>query len=293
MSSSPEVLSLIQILRRAVQLRPDWRSQINLAIGRLENEQSVGDEPNSLLKALQNVVATIVGGEPSSFQHCGALAVKTKDWKASAVLVAPGLMLTAGHLINGLLVNIGATSVLEVRTLKTAVTDETLLSGPEVIGGEFIVHPTFKEFGKPDIGAFRLERDARAELAELATDDEMKKATKVVLAGFGLDDSNSAGTQRQVEVDIQYMKGGAMGPHHEIAKKLKGFEPDNEFVAGFGFKGACHGDSGGPAYIMMDGKPKLAGIISGGNDNCDGLTIITRIDTQRKWILDQIKESIN
>lgn len=53
-------------------------------------------------------------------------------------------------------------------------------------------------------------------------------------------------------------------------------------------KGACHGDSGGPAYLTVNGELKLWGVTSRGykdpNDHCSEFAIYTNINTWTSWI---------
>ena len=51
---------------------------------------------------------------------------------------------------------------------------------------------------------------------------------------------------------------------------------------------SCNGDSGGPAYILVDGGRKVAGLTSrateGATNPCGEGGIYTRVDTQREFI---------
>ncbi|CAN5951503.1 unnamed protein product [Sphagnum jensenii] len=47
--------------------------------------------------------------------------------------------------------------------------------------------------------------------------------------------------------------------------------------------GACHGDSGGPAYVLIDNHPYLFGITSRGGGNCDETVIYTKISAYADW----------
>jgi endonuclease G len=81
-------------------------------------------------------------------------------------------------------------------------------------------------------------------------------------------------------------------------EKKYGFESDYEFVAGGEGYDSCNGDSGGPAYIIVDGQRKVAGLTSRGIKStfrpCGDGGIYTRPDAHKDF-LDQIayKFSIN
>jgi secreted trypsin-like serine protease len=48
--------------------------------------------------------------------------------------------------------------------------------------------------------------------------------------------------------------------------------------------GACNGDSGGPAYILVNGQLQLFGITSRGNVTCDVFAVYTNILAHQKFI---------
>jgi len=49
---------------------------------------------------------------------------------------------------------------------------------------------------------------------------------------------------------------------------------------------ACFGDSGGPAFLAIDGVERLAGIVSSGDASCAGTVHLTRVDAYRAAFLD-------
>ncbi len=50
-------------------------------------------------------------------------------------------------------------------------------------------------------------------------------------------------------------------------------------------EGRCFGDSGGPALVIgADGKPAVAGVLSGGDPRCAGSDVFARIDVVSSWL---------
>jgi secreted trypsin-like serine protease len=67
-------------------------------------------------------------------------------------------------------------------------------------------------------------------------------------------------------------------------------DPATEFAAGAPFldRDSCNGDSGGPAYVQVDGEWHLAGATSRATASslrpCGDGGIYTRIDAYEEWI---------
>ena len=86
------------------------------------------------------------------------------------------------------------------------------------------------------------------------------------------DDSTGAGTLRVVDVSISDAK---YSKTEVLLDQTQG-------------KGACHGDSGGPAFIKTKENLKLWGVTSrgsgSGENDCSGYSIYTRINSYTRWI---------
>jgi secreted trypsin-like serine protease len=98
----------------------------------------------------------------------------------------------------------------------------------------------------------------------------------VELAGYGIKDgeeNSGAGILRSVEAKI----------------KEASFSETEILIDQTNQKGACHGDSGGPAFVKLaDGKLLYWGITSRGygpnGKDCEGYSIYTKVMPFRKWI---------
>lgn len=105
----------------------------------------------------------------------------------------------------------------------------------------------------------------------------LKNGAAVVLAGYGISDGvkkTGAGVLRQVMTTISNVQ-------------FSQTELQLEQRAGHG---ACHGDSGGPAYILSGNTYYLWGITSRGDqdkkDQCNVFSIYTNLPVYYKWIKD-------
>jgi MYXO-CTERM domain-containing protein len=179
----------------------------------------------------------------------------------SGVLVAPRLVLTAGHCIRDL----------------TPEEDVVVLLGVDALDPVDVASVTnfapFPEFcgdcthGRFDLGYLLLEQTVSLPdgFPPLITDQEnwdavMQEGRLLTVIGFGQtadgepseEDHLGVGLKREVELELQRFG-----------------ETGLDFRAGGGGEGTCHGDSGGPAMVQLpDGRYAVAGVLSAGFGGC-------------------------
>lgn len=109
----------------------------------------------------------------------------------------------------------------------------------------------------------------------LSSVDALKKDVKVILAGYGITNGvthEGAGTLRAAAVKI-------------LDPKISVSEVELDQRNG---QGACHGDSGGPAYIYKNGQYLLWGVTSRGyqdpKNDCTQFSIYTNALGYADWI---------
>lgn len=223
----------------------------------------------------------IIGGERvQSGDPVGVSTVGLYDKKAKALctgtLIGEQIILTAGHCVdpnsNDLVVYFGT---------NFKQPDPNLVR--KVI--KAVVHPSYNTSRGEDIGDVALVRfeglpPQGFKPAPLLKDFiGVLKNTRVVVAGYGLDWSwivkAGSGILRTVELRIQdpfFSKTEMM-----IDQSIR--------------KGICSGDSGGPAYLNINGTLFVVGVASRGDSipipltpNCFIMSIFTRVDAYANWI---------
>ncbi|MBS1972362.1 MAG: trypsin-like serine protease [Bdellovibrionales bacterium] len=116
----------------------------------------------------------------------------------------------------------------------------------------------------------------------LPKEQELKAQQTVTLAGFGLTDGvHNVQTDKLLKVDIPIAD-----PNYSRSEML---------VDSGNGKGPCHGDSGGPAYVTINGQHYVAGTTSRADSKtdplgqCIGDTVYTKVQPYLTWIANSMK----
>ena len=243
------------------------------------------------------VLARITGGVEVNDEHPDccligqSFANHTLGWFCSGALIHPRIVVTAGHCHQP--------PETTINTVALGADDQNKLGGAEIVSVKrAVVHPLYtqtRQFG--DMTVLILRTDAKTTPVAVASSEEVGAATKTLLVGFGNDDLASTkgfGRKRKVEVDITAVRRKPTDDFDTLETQL-GFESDLEFVAGGEGFDSCNGDSGGPAYIMVDGVKKLAGLTSRATETathpCGDGGIYTRVDRQLEFITETAKKA--
>ena len=193
----------------------------------------------------------------------------------TGVLVAPDVVLTAGHCIGG------------IQTVKLDAADYRD-KGEEIEVVDTIEHTN--SWNTFDAAVLILAEEARTEPRIIATDclleDHYADGASVTMTGWGAKDQNG------VQYDTLLRAGTTQVVDHDCSDINKGcnsqVSPGGELRAGGNGADACFGDSGGPLYLHTPSGDFLIGLTSRGYTqstvNCGEGTIYVRADAILDWV---------
>jgi secreted trypsin-like serine protease len=133
--------------------------------------------------------------------------------------------------------------------------------------------------------------------------------TQVSVMGYGTTDTNSddSGTLREAQtevVDVELFSGFRITSPKAIEKEQDSSPTFNQalFALNEEKSGPCHGDSGGPSYLIQNGKALLVGITAStyGSDSlhapiptCHAFAVETLVSPYISWLADQLSTHLS
>lgn len=205
------------------------------------------------------------------------VAVLGDDASCTGTLIAPDVVLTAGHCIE-----------IPPKWVLVDVVDMRHPAGGEVIDVKSAhAYPDWEH--TYDVGVLVLQHVAKPKpraIASACTAEPLLAARKpVTVIGFGL--TSPSGTDDNTELhqaQLPILDPTCAGdPTCEAAVR-----PNGEFTAGGRGTDSCFGDSGGPAMLDTKDGPVLAGVVSRGlvlpGAPCGNGGVYVRADKVAPWI---------
>ncbi|KYG67787.1 serine protease [Bdellovibrio bacteriovorus] len=194
----------------------------------------------------------------------------------TGTLIAPNLVLTAAHCIDPTSDKMVVLFGQEFKNADASQLRRVVKKVQHKFYGEMKAEDMY------DIAMLRFEGTAPAGYAPaplLSDFSGIRKNTEVVVAGFGLNWAwgvkKGAGTLRTTTLKVKSPMNGST--EIMLDQSLR--------------RGICSGDSGGPAYLDVNGQLYLLGVASRGDSlpipltpDCFILSVFTRVDAHADWI---------
>lgn len=218
----------------------------------------------------------VVGGAPAPAGKWPSAAALVYEGftDCSAVLVAPDVVLTAGHCVGE-----------DIDEVRFGVDHQA----PDLVAAVRSWH-AFPDYDDAnDVGLLLLEAPVDRPVPPLLLGCAVGYLTdgaRAQVVGYGnLEEDGGGPTSLQYEVEVAVTDADC-STSGEGCRSAAG--PDGELIAGGDGADSCSGDSGGPLYVWGDGVPYLAGVTSraaaSGTRPCGDGGIYSRLDAVAAWI---------
>jgi hypothetical protein len=196
----------------------------------------------------------IARAQESAIARLSIAGTKEGDASCSAVLVAPGVALTAAHCVP-----------VEATALQLSFT----VSG---------------RASSADIALENVARHPELDLAVLGFPEDSTALSGVRPISIGLEYPSAPGALVQLG-GHGLTENGLLEGLRFATERIVESSPDAFVVSADGRAGACDGDSGGPALSRDgDGSVRVVGVLSAGSASCTGTDRYVRLNGAGAWL---------
>jgi secreted trypsin-like serine protease len=230
--------------------------------------------------ASSTVALVIVGSESAGPEQPGSQGKSMEVSLCTGSILSDDMIITAAHCVfnKPSSVHIVFGNAINPVNLRNSVEAASYIAHPDynpekMTADQNDVAAVFFKGGVPS--GFR-----PAEL--LPESSRLENGERVVLAGFGITDAETkqgSGILREATVSIA---NASLGKTEVVLDQTHG-------------QGACHGDSGGPAFLKNGNTNYLWGVTSRGypnraSDDCAHDVVYTKIDSQMAFLQEAIRQ---
>ena len=228
---------------------------------------------------LSRPAQAIIGGSSDTTSAGVVVKIFTSSWACSGTLVAKTWVLTAAHCLWDDSTN---AYVSDLSSARIATTDG--ISGLTKASSNLVAavkHPNYNGIDNlNDIGLIQVNDVFGGNIAELASPEEVKSAEDIfssaTASGFGRTSLSGSGTFTVLQVSLKLLSQDfckSSWPYWQAS-----FSTDYVCARGSTSATTCNGDSGGPLFVVISQKRKLAGVTSFGGVPCGSNTsVFTRV----------------
>jgi secreted trypsin-like serine protease len=228
---------------------------------------------------------------PSYIRHGGPAEIET----CTGTVVAPRIVLTAGHCVQSPRGNLRTTTGFRVATGVSDIRSASASQFSRV--SRVLIIPGYNPgILRYDVGLLILAQPVAAapmRLAQPAEANLLAKGTPLTIAGWGFPAKPPAQVSSPLRSG-QTTIGSTADCEHFKAGEARGFYPEFQFCAFATPESktiSCKGDGGGPGIVTRsNGTQVQVGVISSQADNCaiDEPEVLTRVDVISYWVAEWI-----
>jgi hypothetical protein len=254
----------------------------------------VGAAPAADVRAAASPTPDIIGGTPTTVgQYPTVVELEIGAFVCTGTLIAPTWVLTAGHCVDPAVLMLpsqdAVTKAVQVHfnTVDIVKDPGTVLSASATFKDP-LFNPDPARLGSHDMGLIQLATPVTGVApSPINLNPAMAPVgTVATLVGYGLtsrsdDQSGTTGVEFELRNHISIPCAGTV-PNGSDLNLLCFSQTDN--------KGTCAGDSGGPAFAIINGTQTLVGVTSFGDKLCVSYGAETRIDIEPQFVLQHIPE---
>jgi secreted trypsin-like serine protease len=228
---------------------------------------------------------------PSYIRHGGPPEIET----CTGTVVAPRIVLTAGHCVQSPRGNLRTTTGFEVIT-GTGDVRSALPSNVSHVSRALIIPGYNPSILRYDVGLLVLSQPVAAtpmRLAQRAEANLLQEGTPLTIAGWGYGRKPPAAPSTALRSGLTTI-GSTANCEQYKAGEARGFYPEFQFCAFATPQSrtiSCKGDSGGPGIVTKANGTRIqVGVISSQADDCalDEPEVLTRVDVISYWVAEWI-----